>query len=498
MKKIILFCRVSTTVQTYDEQLDELIKFCKSDGYTEDEMVIIKEAGASAIKLNDLYLNMINNIQEVITENKGIEAVYLWSLDRFGRDDSILINMKNWFIKNKINLIIKNPCLILLNKDKTVNNGTEITYNVLAAVAKQEMQMKFDRFKRSKDANKRNNLYNGGKIPVGYKVGKNKEFEIDENEFITELFTMYASGNYSHLDLAKHFQSKGYLTDTKIYFVRQRITDILHNEVYIGKPSKNGYVYPRIISDELFYKCNALCNEKANRKGRNSKKLNTKEYLCRGILRTDDNEPMSVHVIVQSYISFNSKTNIKTDILDKSIWFMLCPILTMYNANKRTDIIESNEKDIADLNKKIETSNNNIIEYKSRIDVLDDSFFVNGRITKEKYLKMTDALRNKIEEENKNISIYNERIKSLSMMFSPDTKIIDVNNIYSINDNATKYDLIREIVSNIVIYKTDKRYIKKVEVTFNHMSTKLVYNINTYLKQIITDDKVITKEEFYL
>ena len=112
MKKIVLFCRVSTDRQSYDEQLEDLVKFAKSRGINDDEMLIIEGAGASAIKLNEAYLDMINKVQEAIKQNPGIEAVYLWALDRFGRDDSILVNMKNWFIANKINLIIN---VIIIN-----------------------------------------------------------------------------------------------------------------------------------------------------------------------------------------------------------------------------------------------------------------------------------------------------------------------------------------------------------------------------------------------
>ena len=69
MKKIVLFCRVSTDRQSYDEQLEDLVKFAKSRGINDDEMLIIEGAGASAIKLNEAYLDMINKVQEAIKQN---------------------------------------------------------------------------------------------------------------------------------------------------------------------------------------------------------------------------------------------------------------------------------------------------------------------------------------------------------------------------------------------------------------------------------------------
>ena len=55
MKKIICFVRVSTDTQSYDAQLKELVNYAKSSGYKDEEIMIIEGAGASAIKINDLY-----------------------------------------------------------------------------------------------------------------------------------------------------------------------------------------------------------------------------------------------------------------------------------------------------------------------------------------------------------------------------------------------------------------------------------------------------------
>ena len=104
MKKIVLFCRVSTDRQSYDEQLEDLVKFAKSRGINDDEMLIIEGAGASAIKLNEAYLDMINKVQEAIKQNPGIEAVYFLNSKE---DQEFLINFAN---KNNLLVTAGSDC----------------------------------------------------------------------------------------------------------------------------------------------------------------------------------------------------------------------------------------------------------------------------------------------------------------------------------------------------------------------------------------------------
>lgn len=490
-KKCICLVRVSSEAQSYDEQSRVIYNLAKEDGYDEDSILVIADK-ESAIKLSEEERNGLTTLKKYIQEDDSIDRVYLFALDRLARRKKVIFSIIEFLIEHKVNMIIKEPNHIsLLNDDGTVNETTDLIISLFASLSEQEMKNKQARFKRAKAANKRNNLYNGGNVPIGYKI-KNREFVKDENEFISELFTMYSTGNYSHGDLAVYFHNKGYLIDTKIQLIRQRITSILHNVIYTGKPSKNGYVYPRIISDELFEKCQNICLNKANRKGRNSKKLTCKDYLCRGLLRTENNEPMSVHTIVNSYVSYESTCNIMCNVLDYSVWYMVCPILTVYNSHKRNELFEENRKEIEDLNKFIKTSEKNIEKYKERIDALDESFYVEGRINREKYLKMSGEIRSRSEKESENISKYKERIKDLSLVFnSSDKEILNTRDLFSIKDKDTKFDLLREIVQKIIVKKTDKKYIKEIEIFFKHISSTVEYMINTYRKEILIDNEVI-------
>jgi DNA invertase Pin-like site-specific DNA recombinase len=43
MKKVILLIRVSTVYQDYEAQKDELIRYAKSHGYTDDDIIVLAD-----------------------------------------------------------------------------------------------------------------------------------------------------------------------------------------------------------------------------------------------------------------------------------------------------------------------------------------------------------------------------------------------------------------------------------------------------------------------
>lgn len=478
MKKCILFVRVSTTAQDFTEQLAELKEFAKSYGYS--RFTIIEGAGASAIKLNDLYLDMIGKVQTAILEDSAIDCVFLWALDRFGRDDAILINMKNWFIKNKINLIIKNPTLVLLNPDKTVNAGTEITYNVLAAVAKQEMQAKFARFERTRKAKKKANLYNGGEVLMGYYVDKDKKYAIDPDNIILEIFTKYSTGMYSQQELAKEFQSRGYWSELTLVRATKAIARILNNAAYTGQPSKKGVRYPPIISEELFRECRALGNSKAFF---TQKKLNDKSILLRGIIQCEDGHSMCKSS--GRYVCVYDHRSIMMDITDAAVWYASIPIYANFCSHE----LEDQKKEVIEntilLKKKIQVSEGKIAESNSRLEALDEAIYVTGKVKVDRGEKLKEQLLLKIKEEEKNITSYKEQIASINIIPTSEN-FINLDEIAKISDPETKFDIVHKVVAKVVPVRITKN-IQELHITyyFGHTS---VYKVNTYSKKIEIED----------
>lgn len=148
--KAILLLRVSTEKQEIESQKEELTKLAIADKYKTKDLIYIEGVGASAIKLNDKYLAEVDELFSTIEQDKSINTVYAWEISRVGRNEEMLMKIKNFLIEHRVNLIIKEPSLRLLNPDGSVNNGTELAFSLFATMSAQEFKVKKERFKRGK------------------------------------------------------------------------------------------------------------------------------------------------------------------------------------------------------------------------------------------------------------------------------------------------------------------------------------------------------------
>lgn len=255
-KKVIAIIRTSTTQQEIDSQRKEVINMALNDGYCIDEIVVVGKAGASAIKVDDAYMENMNKVYELLEKVPTIEAVYAWAIDRIGRNEEILMRLKNTLVKKHIQLVIKNPSLRLLEKDGTVNSGIELAFALFATMAKQEMEQKQARFMRGRKRNDEQGRYNGGYIAFGYEV-ENGKIVVNEEEakIVRLIFSELASGRYSCDGLAKELQSRGVLfKGKKLLF--SNVRGILKNKIYCGEQlTTTGIIrnIPPIVSKELYY-----------------------------------------------------------------------------------------------------------------------------------------------------------------------------------------------------------------------------------------------------
>ena len=266
--KVLVFLRVSTEAQDLQDQKNEMISYVKSYGYGEDDIIFLENKGASAIKLNDKYLEMIDTLKTYI-KDKIIDCVAVWHINRLGRSDEVLTELKNIFIKNKIQFICKNPSLVLLNEDGSVNSGTELAFGLFSILVKQDFEEKKEKFKRAKSSMAKQSKYTGGNvIRFGYKVDSNNFFveNKEESEIVKLAFQLYATGEYSTRRLSEELNSRGYKRNGKPFSSRFWVKT-LSSISYTGLPDEkhNMRVYPPLISKELYDACQKI--SKSNRKG---------------------------------------------------------------------------------------------------------------------------------------------------------------------------------------------------------------------------------------
>ena len=81
--KILAVIRTSTIRQEIESQKKDIIEFCLSKGFSEDDIVFVVGFGASARKQNEKYLKMLEEIKPTTNTISS-------SLNPFERQNSII------------------------------------------------------------------------------------------------------------------------------------------------------------------------------------------------------------------------------------------------------------------------------------------------------------------------------------------------------------------------------------------------------------------------
>lgn len=244
MAKAILLVRVSTDRQSFDEQEQQLFQLAIKDGYTEDNIIPIceKESGR---KLKEDERKGLNRMKELIESDNTINCVYAWEISRIARKKTILFSITDYLLSRRIQLVIKEPSLKLLNDDGSINDSAETTFTIFAQLSESEMRNKDARFKRAKNEMKRNHQYRGGFLPLGYTVNDEGKIIIDEEKasIVRLVFDLYNNHKLTPYTMPKELKDRG------IDMSHSHISKVLANPNYW-----NGEFYPMIISKEIWDK----------------------------------------------------------------------------------------------------------------------------------------------------------------------------------------------------------------------------------------------------
>ncbi len=495
-KKVIAIIRTSTSQQEIDSQRKEVINMAISDGYAIDEIEVVGNAGASAIKVDEAYTENMNKVYELLEKVSTIEAVYTWAIDRIGRNEEILMRLKNTLVKKHIQLVIKNPSLRLLNTDGEVNSGIELAFALFATMAKQEMEQKQARFMRGRKRNDEQGKYNGGYVAFGYKV-ENGRIVVNEEEAKTVrlIFNELASGKYSCDALARELRSRGILfKGKKLLF--SNVRGILKNKIYCGEQlSTTGNIrnIPPIVSKELYYSAlKAIA-------GNNPSKTNstTNRYLFG--LRLIKCPVCGCHFSVAAKLyqchnhnrngydsrkAFTKCTNgisIGVANLDRLLWYAASCVHFDY----LRDLINSRnlglDEKISILKQKISNLYNEIDSITERRKRINEVYMDNG-ITREerdnKFRKLTvdkDTYSLKIRE-------FEEEITGLEALKNGDTTELFFDNIRALlllDNKELQCKIVRKHIKSVELerstYKNYKRVLKIRIIYFNHVPEEYLY-----------------------
>lgn len=199
--KTVIFARVSTNVQDYDRQVNELTVLAKSNGWSVEAVFAEKISGAKVNTERTELLNMISYV-----ESNHIDKVLVTELSRLGRDTLQVLEVIEMLNKKEISLYIQNYAIETLTKEGKVNAMSQFLITILAEVARMERKTIRERV----ESGYNNYRANGGK--VGRKTGYKKAEEAMKTQYIEEIKLLRKG--YSLRNISK-------LTGTSINTIRK-------------------------------------------------------------------------------------------------------------------------------------------------------------------------------------------------------------------------------------------------------------------------------------
>ena len=468
--KQIIFCRCSTDKQEVESQLQETKLYAISLGYNENDFIYISSVGASAVKLNELYKQTINQLKNYILSGE-INAVICWHLNRLCRNDIIAMELKELFIDNRVQLHIKEPNINLLNIDGTVNSGAELCFSLFATMNKQnaiEIKQKTLRGKKHKASQ---GLYIGGGVPLGYKVDNDIIVIDEEKRFVIELmFQLFIDG----------YSSRKIVTE----LIERRLVDSI-TQAGVLRVLKNTKYYdgtlPPIIDKDTFDKVQLLISDKNTVKG------NKHYFFCATKIKCDCGFSYMYSLNDNNYLCHHNKRILNRNI--KHNPSVLIPILdgivfSLVKEKVDKELKRNAEKNRKDLVIKIDSLLQKSLKYatdidkfKTKYDKLND-MYIDGVLSKNDFeikRKQLQIKENELKEKEYKNKLELDRL----------TDIFSDKSEYSIFNTNNSIEVQRVIQQYIHLIKVHHNF--RVVITFTDNTTFEFFYYGRFKHKIYAD-----------
>lgn len=176
MTKAVIFCRVSTKVQDYQRQLNDLTELANLKGWSVEYSFCETISGATT---NDKRKELVTMLDYIAKNN--IEKVMVTELSRLGRDTLQVLEVIEILNEAGVSLYIQNYNIETLTPDGKINAMSQFLVTILAEVAKMERRTIRERMESGYD----NFIKAGGR--VGRKPGYRKTDDLLLVEYAEEL-----------------------------------------------------------------------------------------------------------------------------------------------------------------------------------------------------------------------------------------------------------------------------------------------------------------------
>lgn len=487
-KKAILLVRVSTTFQDTDPQKDSLIEYANSKGFTELHIIETKESGLADISDR----SGLENLFAFCKNNPDYKTVFSTEMSRLGRRQSVLSTIKENFVREKIQLFVKNIDFKLLDDELKLDEKGNIMFTLFGLFAENEIATKKNRFIQKRIFDMKNGINIAGKNLFGYKKiydNKRVTWTVDEYnaEIVRQVFSFYINGfaNNKNPSIAKIVQECIRLNYPKYTHSKRNINKLLKESGYTGykitnnkrkvidtngsityKVTQNEIRYPTpIITNEIFNKAQAklLSNNSKAEKASKHTTILSKMILCSvcgnhfmGEYRTKNGYSKNTYRCssrTRVTPECTNKQSISMTLLDSVIWGY---ILQRKDLIK---IIETINPDDA-----VQGLELNIAKYKSKIEelskIVNDANGLLGKLTKSKRYNEAERVLESIQKYEGKLKKQRNELTKL------EEKITELNDSNELLDRLKSTISINQVSKSLI-----KQYVnfllEKIEIKFH-------------------------------
>lgn len=245
--KAVIYARYSSDNQT-EASIEGQLRECMEYATYNDIQVMgnyIDRAMSAKTDHRPEFQRMIKDSYKHV-----FDCIIVWKLDRFSRNRYDSAHYKSILKKNGVKVI---------SAKETIAEGSEgiLLESVLEGMAEYYSAELAEKVTRGMKENALKGLWNGGNVPFGYVINKERKLEIEpiSAAVVAEIFKMSNDGKtvkdiYKILSERKVTRSNG--KELRYNAIRY----MLSNRVYIGEYSHMGVVIkdsvPPLVSEELF------------------------------------------------------------------------------------------------------------------------------------------------------------------------------------------------------------------------------------------------------
>ena len=176
MKRVVIYARVSTVIQDYDRQVDELKDYAKRMNYEVVKVFCEKISGAKKVAERNALSELLNYVR-----NNKVDKVLIYECSRLSRRIVDFLQVIEELNEQKVSLYIHQNGLETLLEDSSINPIASLVLGIIAQFNSMERSLIRSRMKSGYNHFRDN----GGK--VGRKTGYKKSTEEMKEEYAEEI-----------------------------------------------------------------------------------------------------------------------------------------------------------------------------------------------------------------------------------------------------------------------------------------------------------------------